>query len=346
MAAHGQPANGGSGTGDQAISGDGQFVVFTSGAGNLVAGDTNGAADVFVRDRKLGVTTLVSVGAHGEPGNADSGQDGGPEISTDGRYVTFFSVATNLVPGGSSGVGDIFVRDLQAGTTELVSVGLGGAAANDHSDTPAISAHGRYVTFGSYATNLVRADYPQFSENVFLRDRKLGTTELVSVGPKGKPGDGFSDSPSVSANGRYVAFGSDGTNLVRGATEFLDEIYVRDRKLGTTSLVSVLPNGQPADLSSYFPSISADGRRVAFNSEADLVAGATNDSKNVFVRDLVAGTTALVSVGPKGRQADGQSGDDGLAISPDGLTVAFTSTATNLVPGVIGGVEQIYARGR
>jgi Tol biopolymer transport system component len=172
----GQQANGDSV--EPAISADGRFVAFVSGAPNLVAGDTNGRYDVFVRDRMLQVTRRVSVGPAGQQANADSRD---PAISAHGRFVAFYSDASNLVAGDTNGTGDVFVRDRRAQLTRRVSVGPGGQQANDFSGDPAISADGRFVAFVSVASNLVAGDTNN-AWDVFVRDRMLQVTRRVSVG--------------------------------------------------------------------------------------------------------------------------------------------------------------------
>src|SRR4051794_5328017 len=230
--------------GGPSISAVGGFVAFESYATDLVPGDTNDQGDIFVRNRKTGTTKRISVGPNGVQGNGESAF---PAISADGRFVAFWSSASNLVPGDTNGAGDIFVRDRKLDTTERVSVGPKGRQANDESFVPAISADGRFVAFISAASNLVPGDTNRASD-IFVRDRKLGTTERVSLSSDGLQGN--SDSfwtPSLSANGRFVAFTSTATNLVPGDTNRQEDIFVRDRRLGTTELVSVSSRGQQAN---------------------------------------------------------------------------------------------------
>src|SRR5438132_192115 len=154
------------------ISADGRFVAFYSSAANLVGGDTNGVRDVFVRDRKTGKTTRVSVDSHGAQGNGDSD---GPSISADGRFVAFLSTAGKLVGGDTNGARDVFVRDRKAGKTRRVSVGPHGAQGKGASFVPSISANGRFVAFSSVASNLVAGDTNTASD-IFVRDRKRRKT--------------------------------------------------------------------------------------------------------------------------------------------------------------------------
>jgi Tol biopolymer transport system component len=207
------------------ISADGRYVAFQSHATNLVPGDTNGTWDVFVHDRQSGTTVRVSVDSAGVQGNSVSEY---PSISADGRYVTFTSLATNLVPGDTNGSSDIFLHDMQTGTTERVSVDSVGTQGNNHSAFSSISVDDRYVAFGSLASNLVPGD-TNGCEDVFVRDLQNGTTERISFSSSGTQGNAYSDSPWISADGRYVAFESDATNLVPGDTNANRDIFVHDR---------------------------------------------------------------------------------------------------------------------
>ncbi len=318
-----------------AISADGRFVAFDSYASNLVAGDTNRKGDVFVRDRLAGVTQRVSVGAGGQAKNYSYS----PAISADGRFVAFFSAASNLVAGDTNGKGDVFVRDRLAGVTQRVSVGAGGQA-NNGSYIPAISADGRFVAFYSAASNLVPGD-TNMAFDVFVRDRLAGVTRRVSVGAGGQ-GNDSSGNPAISADGRFVAFGSSASNLVAGDTSGTGGVFVRDRLAGVTWRVSVGVGGQASNGSGFHPAISADGRFVAFESSAsNLVAGDTNRAEDVFVRDRLAGVTRRVSVGASG-QANGPSFSP--AISPNGRSVAFGSSASNLVRGDTNGAFDVFVR--
>ena len=322
-------------SGRPAISADGRFIAFNSEASNLVAMDTNGVVDVFVRDRVPGRTKRVSVGSQGQA-DGDSGWSG---ISADGRLVTFQSAATNLAPGDTNGVMDVFVRDLERGRTRRVSIGSQGQA-DGASMTPAISANGRFVVFTSEAGDLVPGD-TNTAADIFIHDRRNGRTRRVSVGAQGQA-DGPSELPAVSANGRFVAFRSAATNLVDNDTNGVADIFVRDRKLGRTTRVSVGAKGE-ADGGSEMSAISADGRHVAFRSTAtNLVSNDTNAAADIFVRDRAQRRTRRVTVGPVG-QADG--GSDEPDISADGRFVAFRSPATNLAPFDTNGQTDIFMRG-
>ncbi len=279
-----------------AISADGRYVAFHSAASNLVAGDTNGTIDIFVRDRQAGTTERVSV----DSGEAEANNDSySAAISADGRYVAFSSRASNLVSGDTNNFDDIFVRDRQAGTTERVSVDSGEAEANGYSYSAAISADGQYVAFDSGASNLVSGDTNAYTD-VFVRDRQAGTTERVSVDSSEAQGNFGGTDPSISADGGYVAFTSDATNLVPGDTNVSLDIFVRDRQAGTTERVSLDSGGAEGNHHSSEPSISGDGRYVAFQSAAsNLVPGDTNNASDIFVRDRqAAGPTPTPTPSP------------------------------------------------
>jgi Tol biopolymer transport system component len=328
-----------------AISDGGRFVVFQSGAANLVPGDTNGFEDVFVRDRETGVTERVSVDSSGAQSNAQS-QIG--SVSTDGRFVAFGSAASNLVPGDTNGIEDIFVHDRQTGNTERVSVSSTGAQADfassfPASSDPAISPDGRFVAFMSSASNLVPGDM-NVALDIFVRDRVAGTTERVSVSSTGAEGNDHSLHPDISADGRYATFYSGASNLVPGDTIGTD-VFVRDRLSGITEKVSVAVGGGLGDRVSDFPAISADGRYVTFESWAsNLVSGDTNGAYDIFLRDRTAATTERVSVNSAGGQADLSSFNPD--ISADGNVIAFESIATNLIAGDTNGTTDIYLRDR
>ena len=326
------------------ISADGRYVAFQSDATNLVLGDTNGVTDVFVRDRMNGTITRASLSGAGVQGNGASSY---AAISGDGRYVTFRSAATNLVAGDSNAVDDVFVRDLVAGTTERVSVDSSGAQSNGASGHfgDAISADGRFVAFRSAATNLVAGD-TNAAFDVFVRDRLNGTTERVSVATNGAQGNAASQEPSISADGRYVAFQSVATNLVTSDTNGVEDVFIRDRQLNQTVRVSVGPGGAEANGASREPSISGNGNCVSFWSLAsNLVASDLNGVDDIFLRDRANATTELVSVSSAGTQGNSASFDPS-SISSNGRFVAFYSVASNLVAGDTNATTDIFLRDR
>ena len=332
IASDGTDGNGESG--NSVLSADGRYVAFTSLADNLVAGDANGTADIFVRDRLTNTTTLVSVNASGEQGNSVSMW---PAMTPDGRYIVFESYADNLVDGDTNGVCDVFMHDRMTAETTRVSVASNGSQAIASScslDTaPAVSADGRFVAFESVAANLTGNSNGLYQQ-VFVRDRLLGQTTLVSLDNFGFPADGGSMEPSLSADGRYVAFTSAALNLDpdTGRLQAQGDVFVHDRSNGFTSTVSVSAAGKGGNLYSYAPQLSADGRYVAFRSLAsNLVPGDNNTFEDVFVRDLLRGETTRVSVATDGTEGDGWT--PAFSMSPDGRYVLFASTSRNLVPG-------------
>ncbi|MCC6409337.1 MAG: PD40 domain-containing protein [Planctomycetes bacterium] len=325
------------------ISADGTRVVFHSAADNLVLGDTNVLDDVFLHDRVTGMTELVSQSSSGVFG-ADRSFNA--RIAPNGDVVAFESNSTNLVPGDTNGFGDVFARVSSAGTTEIVSVTSSGAQANSVSFQPTLSADGRYIAFTSFATNLVVPDVNGGLGDVFVRDRSLGTTELISKSTANIQGAKVSAVGSISADGRFVAFQSEATNLVLGDTNSRMDIFVRDRDAGTTRRVSVSTTGIQANDGSYGPFVTADGRFVAFSSYAtNLIAGDTNTAADVFVHNVSTGSLDLASIGNSGALPNQSSFAGG--ISSDGRRVVFESSATNLVvPDTNGSWVDVLLRDR
>ena len=230
--------------------------------------------------------------------------DPSPSISAEGRYVAFASLATDLVPGDSNELCDVFVHDQQTGDTFLVSVASNGTQGNGDSNRPSISADGRYVAFESWASNLVPGD-TNHNYDVFVHDRQTGQTERVSVASDGTQGNGFCTSPSISADGRHVAFTSEASNLVAADTNDAGDVFVHDRQTGQTERVSVASDGTQGNGFCASPSISADGRYTAFRPEAsNLVRGDANDIEDIFVHDRQTGQTVRISVASQGSQTD------------------------------------------
>lgn len=453
---------------DPVMTPDGHYVAFTSAATDLVPGDTNGIADVFVRDLQSNSTTLVSVGAMPTSGSLSGlyvGSSETPEITSDGRYVAFYSTATNLVPGVTT-TGEIYVRDLVAGNTIWASAGARSifqsttGGTNEVSCNFSLSADGQFVGFEtcmnppsgsawpgiilrynvqSASTDFVFSNaavavepsetihnldmtpdgrFITFVANVgnnslnntaiYLWDAQTGSNTLISADQTtGGPAVGISDSPVVSTNGQYVAFLSNGTNLVSNPLNGQYHVYLRDVQNGITTLQDVGTNDAGFGVSSTtVPSMSSDGHVVAFesgddnvvpgdgnsdsdvfalvstNSSAELVSahdsslasvtpnglsgitatslssngrylawfsdadnivpGDTNGFRDVFVRDLVAGTDVLVSMNTNGVSGGGISSDP--SISGDGRYVAFTSSAGDLVANGSGSEQNVYIR--
>ncbi|MBL8777989.1 MAG: PD40 domain-containing protein [Acidimicrobiales bacterium] len=368
-----------------AMSADGRYVAFTSGALDLEPPPVGQPRGVYVRDTMQGTTERINVTHDGGPANDVTDFDVG--ISADGRFVVFTSRASNIVPGDTNGRLDVFVRDRQLQTTERVSVSSTGVEAAADSNHPVISANGRFVAFGSYASTWSPED-TDTKKDFYVRDRVARTTSLVKVRPSGVShsvnyeavtsiaddgrtlalytdsklrsddtngrvdaylidlvahtnlplnrsatafGNGRSSNAQVSADGRYVVFESESSNLVTDDTNGTGDVFVRDLVAQETTRVSVNGAGGQGNGHSGYPAISADGRHVAFRSAAsNLVVDDTNAAFDVFVRNLATGATRRISTDAAGVEGNGVS--ESPVMSADGRAVAFTSDATNLVP--------------
>lgn len=340
VATGGAQANGDSGgtslLGNAAMSARGRFVAFTSLASNLVKGDTNGVSDVFIRDRDRGTTQLISVSSGGARGNGPSRS---PSMSGDGRFVVFSSLASNLVQNDTNNRVDVFVRDRRAGTTRRVSVGSGRPFI-DGGSFPRISADGQYLTFVQ-----VPDDFQQTrTYKVYVRDLQTNKTELASVGVDGKLGVGFYFGNEISADGRYVAFYSDAATLVPPDGFGSGDVFVRDLHANTIERANRALDGSRPNGGGRLPELSADGRYVAFSSEGtNLVAGDSNSLWDIFVFDRQTATTRVATLSTSGAQANDDTIEN-YDLSADGRYVAFSTRASNLVPGVTGSTPQIYLR--
>ncbi|TMB65513.1 MAG: hypothetical protein E6J43_11900 [Chloroflexi bacterium] len=330
------------------ISATGRFVVFSSEASNLVVGDNNncpqitrGCVDVFISDTLAGSTELINKSS--DEVQSEGGNFGG-ETTPDGQFVTFSSASAALVPGDTNGRWDGFVRDRVAGTTERVTVSSDELEGNGDSWVNGISDDGRFILFTSSADNLVPGDTNPMFFDLFVRDRSLGTTEIITVDKDGGPANSGSDGGVISSDGRFVAFVSSATDLTDDELGPFANVFVRDRLTGRTELVSVASGGGGGnELSgeiftswSHPVSISADGRYVAFDSRAtDLVSG-DGGGWDVFVRDRALGLTSKVSLNINGSNADGDS--FAPTISANGRYVSYMSSASDLVPGDTNGL--------
>lgn len=329
-------ANGDSNLG--ALSADGRFVAFNSTATNMIDDDRNYWRDIFVRDRVTGTNQRVSLASNGAEADRDSFT---PALSADGQIVAFVSTATNLVPNDTNNARDIFVHDVRASIIRRVSVSSSGVQGNGDSDMPAVSADGRFVAFSSASSNLVPNDTNRVTD-VFVHDLLIGQTERVSVASDGSQANGASGFPALSADGRYVVFESAASNLVPNDTNNAYDIFIHDRQTRQTRRVSVSSTGVQGNGNSRFPAISSDGRYVAFASNAsNFVAGDVGISWDIFVHDTLTGETRCVSRSNTGALGNNHSSGR-PAISGDGRFVAFSSSASNLVPGDTNNVDDIF----
>lgn len=310
------------------LSSNGRFVAFTSDAPNLVPGDTNNTYDTFVHDRSTGITTRVSLSSSGAQANGSTSV--GP-ISSDGRFTVLRSLASNLVPGDSNGVYDIFLRDELQSLTTRVSVSTAGVEANAESSSPLMTPDGAWAGFSSSASNLDPLKTTSLFAP-FVHEVATGTTTALPLVPSGGQLDGFVSAGFITSDAHYLVIDGLATNIVAGDTNNTRDAFLHDRVLGTTVRVSVNSAGIQGNSGSFAGSASDDGRYVVFSSSAtNLVAGDTNSQSDIFMRDLQLGTTARLSVNQFGIQGDHWS--DAPKITPDGRFVAFSTWSTNFVAG-------------
>ncbi|MGD2057907.1 MAG: hypothetical protein PVI04_04180, partial [Anaerolineales bacterium] len=286
-------------------------------------------------------TERVSISSEGQEGNLESVS---PSVDASGRFIVFASKASSLVPDDSNNMQDIFLHDWANGTTERISIAYDGSEPNGESFNPAISSDGNFITFSSTASNLVKSDGNN-AQDVFLYDRINATTELISITASHGQANGPSYEPSISGDGRYIAYASEATNIYEGATAEAMEVYCFDRVDRTLSWVSG-PTGSSAEgKSSHQPSISENGRWVAFSSDKpDLVSGDKNNWPDVFIWDRNSGDVELVSRTYLG----GVSPFGGFhpSVSGDGHYVVFVSNSSSIVPDDSNGMLDVFLRDR
>lgn len=322
-----------------AISADGRYIAFSSYATNLVPNDTNNVADIFVYDQQTHQITCVSLDSQGSPSNGNSYN---PTLSNNGHLIAFESEATNLVPDDTNKASDIFLYDIDTKQVQRVSVNSLGEPSNGNSFAPAISGDGRYIAFESLATNLSANDISPFSK-IFVHDHLTQQTYLVSVAIRGNVnGDSFA--PSVSADGHYVAFDSQATNLVPTDINATSDIFIRDLQTNQTTLISHNANQEQGNADSLLPTLSGDGRYVLFNSSAtNLVANDTNGVFDTFQVDRTTGQIFRVNVNSTGKEGDYGPFAMPAALSQDGCVAIFTTSATNLVTNDTNGNFDVFA---
>jgi Tol biopolymer transport system component len=304
---------------DGDVTWDGMQVAFDSAAPDIIPGDTNGFVDVFLRQVQSGAAFRVS------EFDAVAGNEGstGPRISADGSTIVFTSYATNLVPGIQR-VPQAYVYEVATGALSVVPASQDGQFP--YSYHPAVSAGGRYVVF-AFSTQGEYGDDNYYGD-LFVLDRTTGDVEQVSVATDGTPGDFLSSDPTISLDGRYVAFQSEASNLVGDDANTVFDVFVRDRTSGTTTLVSRTPGGAPGGGDSQHALMVQDGSGVVFGSQAsDLVAGDTNGAYDVFYADLATGAVTRLNLGPGGVEANADSFPDAVYGS---RYLVFFTYATNL----------------
>ncbi len=330
------------------VSSSGAFVAFWSAADNLVPNDTNNAADVFVHEVATGITTRVSVAGNGGQANSVSAF---PRISSDGRYVSFLSFASNLVTGDTNAVGDIFVHDRNTGTTVRVSTDATGAQGNDHANGSAISGDGNFVAFDSEADNLVPDDDNGAGDLFRVDISGLVRTpdggfpiERASISNTEIEGNDYSDDAALSPEGRFVGFASAANNLVPNDGNGERDVFVRDMNTGSTERVSVTNAGGGGNGQSYSPDLSSNNARyVIFETLATNLGGTdSNGVSDIYLRDRVSDTTTLVSESMAGTTGNGISRFP--AITPDGDFAVFSSLASDIVPGDTNAQEDCFVR--
>jgi Tol biopolymer transport system component len=320
-------------------------VAFVSDASNLVDGDTNASSDVFVR-RVDGTTVRVSVGTFGGEGNGASYE---PDISRDGRFVVFTSKADNLVPDDDNGVEDVFLRDLQEGITQRVSE-ASGFSVDGRSRAPSISTDGSYISFESTASELVEGDTNGVPD-VFLARRSSGDIRRVSVSSKETQQNKAVVPPfvmvsDVSDGGRYVAFDSDATNLVPNDRNQDTDVFIRDVRAGKTDIASLGATGRQGDNDSYFPSLSRDGRYVAYTSFARNLWPRDPAGEDLYLYDRELRRTTLLTVTGTGKTRKAETSPQLLrraAVADGAGVVAFSSTAP-LATGDADSLEDVVVR--
>jgi Tol biopolymer transport system component len=333
-----------SATGPAALSCDGVRAAFASLAQNLVAGDTNNVADVFVRDRANATCVRVSVASDGSEADRSSFS---PQLSADGQLVVFVSQATNLVAGDTNGFDDIFMHDLASGVTQRVSVGPLGQA-NSNCSRPALSGDGRFVAFDTAAPLVVGSS--STLSKVYLYERTSGELRVVSHTLNGLPANGVSTEPSLSYDGQRIAFRSYASNLIPGDAGSGFKVYVRDLNENSYVLVTQNTLGQPANNSTTKPpAISPDGSVVLFESRATNLepdAGTwPNSTSNLYLRDLRTQSTQCINLNVRDKPI-GSGVLGGLGLSNGGRQVVFTALSKHVVGNDTNHQHDVFLRDR
>ena len=327
------------GIGSYALSGNGRTFAFCSSADNLTANDTNNSRDVFLYE--LETEQLERITLNGMEGNGDTCT---PSVSTDGRFISFLSSATNFVANDTNERTDTFVYDRVLGSIERVSLSNAGLEANSSSRTQAISGDGRYVAFSSFATNLIDG-ITNTEENLYLYELETNELELISVGISSAVSNGRSRQPHLSNNGRYISYVSGASNLAANDNNNLNDIFRYDRVTKTNLIVSTSSFGVQGDRSSESPSISADGRYVNFITDSGNIDElGTGGDRHLFLKDVFRGETFRISLNSTGGRANDNAFD--ANVSGDGTVVAFHSGASDLVENDTNGVSDVFVATR
>jgi Tol biopolymer transport system component/plastocyanin len=311
------------------LSADGTRVAFATRATNLDPADTDTKYDIYVKDLSTGDITLASATPSGVRGNNGSRA---PSLSADGMKVAFHSFATNLHPGDPDSHLDLYVKDLSTGAVALASTTDAGVKGNNDSQWASLSDDGMTVAFQSYATNLDPLDPPTdpLNADIYVKDLATGSLTLASTSQSGVKGDG--GQPSLSGDGRKVAFVSDHNAF--GPSP--GGVYVKNLRNGNVMLASTTDSGDPANAGAGDPTLSADGHTVAFvTHSSNLEPGADFDGDtDVYVKNLRTGDVALASSSDTGSKGTGELGDETehVALSDDGIRIAFNSSETGLDP--------------
>ncbi len=309
--------------------------MFGSSATNLVAGDTNSVNDVFLHDTQTGATTRVSVDSLGVESD---GFSDGVSISANGRYITFYSEATNLITGDTNGFSDVFLHDTQTGTTTRVSVDSLGVEGDSSSSTSSISSSGRYIFFTSDATNFTSED-DNAQTDVFLHDTQTGDTTLINPYTANGGSSISSYANSISSDGRYVVFSSSASNFVLNDINSSSDIFFYDTQDLELNTISISNDPQTTTFQVnddiYYTQMSGNGQYITFVSDAsNIVLNDFNNANDIFLYNIQTQQTDIVSVSSSEEVGNGAS--IGGSISNDGRYIAFYSTSSNLVPGTSG----------
>jgi Tol biopolymer transport system component len=325
------------------FSPDGKHLLFWSNSTNFVSGLTNGNQQLYIKDLTTGAIALVSADANGMEGNNLSlNVNNSAQVlmfSPDGTKVVFESSASNLVPAGTNGSQQIFLKDLTTGEVTLVSADANGVQGNDDSSAFSFSPDGTKIVFDSSASNLLPGG--THTQDVFVKDLTTGAVTLVSSDAGGVEGNNASSWPVFSPDGTEIAFASLSTNFVPGTLS--REIYVKNLLTGAITLVSADLDGVAGNGENLYPMFSPDGSKVAFNSLAtNLVPVASTGNTEIYVKNLATGAITLVSADANGVEANNFSL---LSVfTPDGTKIAFESPATNLIPSGTNGSVQVFLK--